>query len=301
MTGTRSLGGRAWGWLAALILVALAGAAYDAWWLPLAMAPAATDELSRAAEVGWWARVLLTAVTACFASVHLLSTRRGRGAGEAGGAPPAVAALVAMACVPVLVALAVVPSLSLPPARVVYSQRAPEARAMPTPVAGPSEGDAPEAGVPGTGVVAPDAPAAGQPLPSEEHKALVRRLIEAMNAGDAAALDRLVAPEFVHRNPADPDLPPGPEGLRQIAERRRQAFPDGQDHIETQVAEGDTVVTRWSFEGTHQGELFGVAPTGKVVTMSGISIDRIADGRLVERWDEADVLGLLAQLEAGQA
>ena len=69
--------------------------------------------------------------------------------------------------------------------------------------------------------------------------------------------------------------------------------------MEDQIAEGDTVVTRWSFRGTHRGELFGIAPTGKAVTMSGIFIDRIADGQVVEHWDEADILGLMEQLGAG--
>jgi steroid delta-isomerase-like uncharacterized protein len=135
----------------------------------------------------------------------------------------------------------------------------------------------------------------------DENKALVRRLIDAMNAGDGAALDRLVAPAFVHRNPADPQMPPGPAGMRQMGERWRRAFPDGHDRVEDQIAEGDKVVTRWTFRGTHQGEVFGIPPTGRAVTMSGIFIDRIAGGQVVEHWDEADVLGLKEQLEAAPA
>jgi steroid delta-isomerase-like uncharacterized protein len=138
-------------------------------------------------------------------------------------------------------------------------------------------------------------------MSGDENKALVRRLVDAMNDDDGAAIDRLVAPGFVHRNPADPQMPTGPPGLRQMGERWHRAFPDGRERVEDQIAEGDTVVTRWTFRGTHRGELFGVAPTGRVVTMSGIFVDRIADGRVVEHWDEADIAGLMEQLGAAPA
>ena len=74
------------------------------------------------------------------------------------------------------------------------------------------------------------------------------------------------------------------------------AFPDGRETVEDQIAEGDKVVTRWSFRGTHNGVLFGIEPTGKNVTLTGIFIDRIEDGKIVEHWDEADILGLMEQL-----
>ena len=135
-------------------------------------------------------------------------------------------------------------------------------------------------------------------MSTADNKALIRQLIAAMNDGDDAVFDRLLAADFVHQNPADPAMPPGPAGMRQITERWRRAFPDAHDQVEAQIAEGDTVVTRWSFRGTHQGELFGIAPTGKAVTMSGIFIDRIAAGQVVEHWDEADILGLREQLGA---
>ena len=76
------------------------------------------------------------------------------------------------------------------------------------------------------------------------------------------------------------------------------AFPDGRWTIEGQVAEGDKVATRWSFTGTHQGELMGVAPTGKRVTASGMVIDRIVEGKIVEEWEEWDALGMMQQMGA---
>jgi steroid delta-isomerase-like uncharacterized protein len=132
----------------------------------------------------------------------------------------------------------------------------------------------------------------------EENKTLVRRMMEAMNRGDLAALKEVIAPDFVHRNPGDPQMPAGPEGIQQLAERWLRAFPDGQEVPDDQIAEGDKVVTRWTFQGTHQGTLFGIAPTGRQVTLTGIHIDRIQNGKIVEHWDEADIAGLLQQLDA---
>lgn len=76
------------------------------------------------------------------------------------------------------------------------------------------------------------------------------------------------------------------------------AFPDGRWTIEDQVAEGDKVVTRFSFTGTHQGEFMGIAPTGKRVTTSGMVIDRIVEGKIVEEREEWDALGMMQQLGA---
>jgi steroid delta-isomerase-like uncharacterized protein len=132
--------------------------------------------------------------------------------------------------------------------------------------------------------------------PTEANKAIVRRLIEAINTRDLSALDEVIAPEFIHRNPADPTLPRGPEAFRQLMAAWYPAFPEGRETVEDQIAEGDKVVTRWSFCGRHDGTLFGVEPTGKTVTFSGIFIDRLKGGKIVEHWDEADILGLMEQL-----
>ncbi|MFZ0440426.1 MAG: ester cyclase, partial [Candidatus Sulfotelmatobacter sp.] len=76
------------------------------------------------------------------------------------------------------------------------------------------------------------------------------------------------------------------------------AFPDGRWTIEDQVAEGDKVVTRWTFVGTHEGELMGIRPTNKKVAISGIMIDRVVGGRIAEEWEEPDTLGMMQQLGA---
>lgn len=142
---------------------------------------------------------------------------------------------------------------------------------------------------------------AGVRATTEANKAVVRHLFEMINSGDLGALDTIISPEFIHRNPADPDLPRGPEAFRHMMMTWMPAFPDGQDRIEDQIAEGDTVVTRWTFMGKHRGEFAGVAPTGKEVSFSGIFIDRLEDGKIVEHWDEADILGLMQQLEGDGA
>jgi len=74
------------------------------------------------------------------------------------------------------------------------------------------------------------------------------------------------------------------------------AFPDARYTVEDQLADGDKVFTRWSWTGTHKGELMGIALTGKPVRISGMVIDRIVDGKIVEEWEEWDALGMMQQL-----
>lgn len=135
-------------------------------------------------------------------------------------------------------------------------------------------------------------------MSAHEHKALVARLIEeAFNRGNLATIDALAAPDYVNHAAGFPDAP-GPEAMKRFVTAYRTAFPGYACTIETQIAEGDLVVTRWTVRGTHQGELLGLMPTGRRVTLPGIVIDRIADGQLAETWLQADVLGMLQQLGA---
>jgi predicted ester cyclase len=86
------------------------------------------------------------------------------------------------------------------------------------------------------------------------------------------------------------------EGLKQAFDRFLAAQPDGYHVIEDVVAEGDKVMTRLSAYGTQTGELFGIPPTGKQISMTGIAIHRISNGKIVEHWSELDNLGLMQQL-----
>ena len=134
---------------------------------------------------------------------------------------------------------------------------------------------------------------------SEENKRISRAVVEeAFNRGNVDALDELVDPNHKNNDPVAAELPPGVEGLKQLVRLYRSAFPDVQVTIEDEIAEGDRVVTRWSARGTHQGDFIGVQPTGKQATATGITIDRISGGKIVESWTSWDTLGVLQQLGA---
>jgi steroid delta-isomerase-like uncharacterized protein len=133
---------------------------------------------------------------------------------------------------------------------------------------------------------------------SGESKAAARAVFEVWSTGELERLDDLVAPDVVHHDPYDPNGVHGLEGMKRTIELNRTAFPDMRLEVEDQVAEGDKVVTRWRGEMTHLGELGGAAPSGKRVTITGITIDRFEDGKIVEAWRSMDTLGLLRGIGA---
>jgi steroid delta-isomerase-like uncharacterized protein len=136
-------------------------------------------------------------------------------------------------------------------------------------------------------------------MAGDDLKAIARREIEEVyGAGKLDTADELVDAGFVGHDPALPEPLRGSAGVKEAAAGYRAAFPDLRVKIDTQISEGDLVVSRWTATGTHQGELFGIAPTGKQATVSGISIDRISGGKIVEDWTNWDTLGLLQQLGA---
>ncbi|MGH2534691.1 MAG: ester cyclase [Thermomicrobiales bacterium] len=129
----------------------------------------------------------------------------------------------------------------------------------------------------------------------EQNKMLVRRGIEEIyNRGNLAVVDEVAASDFVIHLPSEEIH--GPEGAKQYVAALRGAFPDLHITIEDQIADGDKVVTRWTARATHTGAFQGIPPTGKRGSMTGIDIDRIADGKIVECWVNSDDLGLLQQL-----
>ncbi len=135
-------------------------------------------------------------------------------------------------------------------------------------------------------------------MSTESNKAVARRFLEEVfGQGKLAVADEIVAPDHVDRGPgALPGLPPGPEGSKMIVTVYRNAFPDIQFTIDEQIAEGDKVVTRWTGFGTHKGGLAGFPPTGKSATVTGIGVDRIVNGKIVESWGVFDQFGMLQQL-----
>ena len=135
-------------------------------------------------------------------------------------------------------------------------------------------------------------------MSAEANKSIARRFFEEVfSQGNLALVDELVAPDCRESGPsAIPGLPPGPEGKKMHVQVYRDAFPDIFFTIDQQIAEGDTVVTRWTAQGTHKGELAGIPPTGKVTTVSGVSVDQVVDGKIISYWGISDKFGLLQQL-----
>jgi predicted ester cyclase len=124
-------------------------------------------------------------------------------------------------------------------------------------------------------------------MSTEETKALVRREQEELwnHTGNLDAAHELFAPGQA-------------EAARQEAADFRQGFPDVVSVIEDLIAEGDMVAARWSSRATHLGEYAGVSPTGNEVEFTGISVYRIAGGRIAESWTVEDELGLMRQIGA---
>jgi len=114
--------------------------------------------------------------------------------------------------------------------------------------------------------------------------------------GDLSAVDRYLDPGFVNHDAPFPGAPDGPEGMRVAAAMFREALPDWRSEPLRLVAEGDIVVEHFVASGTHQGELMGVPGTGTTLTLNGINIFRVRDGRITERWGRLDELSLLRQL-----
>jgi steroid delta-isomerase-like uncharacterized protein len=131
---------------------------------------------------------------------------------------------------------------------------------------------------------------------SAANKELSRRFTELFSTGDEALADELLSPDVVFHGTAGDGELQGVEELKAFVAGYRRAFPDAHSAVEDQVAEDDKVVTRWSARGTHQGELGQIPPTGKSFEVGGVTIERIAGGKIVEVWVARDELGLLSQL-----
>lgn len=131
---------------------------------------------------------------------------------------------------------------------------------------------------------------------TDQNKALIRRFYEEIDKGNIAILDSLVAENYLDHNP--PPFPLQGTGL----ERLKQSFKifweatPGYHRIEDQIAEGDKVVTRLTSFGKHSGDLPGAPATGNEMKMTSITIHRIANGKIVEKWAEKDVLAMLQQI-----
>ena len=132
---------------------------------------------------------------------------------------------------------------------------------------------------------------------SEQNKRVVRRfLTEVCNKGNIALIDELFAGDWVGHAPHKEFS--GPAEFKHFVAAKHRAFPDIELIVEDQIAEGDKVTTRWTARGTHLGEFQGIPPTDRKVTMTGISIYRIANHKFIEGWTNANLLDILQQLGA---
>jgi steroid delta-isomerase-like uncharacterized protein len=134
-------------------------------------------------------------------------------------------------------------------------------------------------------------------MAEKENETLSRRVFEEVwGKGDLSKCDELFSSDFVDHDAANPEVPPGPEGVKRIVTMYRTAFPDIVFTIDEQISSGDRVATRWTARGTHKGELAGYKPTGKAATISGLTIERFVGDKIAEAYTSWDSLSLMRQL-----
>jgi steroid delta-isomerase-like uncharacterized protein len=131
---------------------------------------------------------------------------------------------------------------------------------------------------------------------ADENKTIVSRAIsDVVSGGDYELLHELYADDFVHYRGTDADLM-GPAAFREWMEAVHAGFSDFEAIEEFSIAEGDYVASRVTYTGTHDGEFMDIPATGRSVTVTGNTINRIRDGKIAESWPETDFLGLLRQV-----
>lgn len=132
-----------------------------------------------------------------------------------------------------------------------------------------------------------------------DNRRRIERLFEGVwNGADPDVADELVAPDYYIHDRELAEEVRGPDLYRALAAGTREVFPDAEFAIEDSFGAGGKVAVRWTMTGTHEGEMFGVEPTGREVELKAIEIDRFEDGLLVETWTQSDTFGLAAQLGA---
>ena len=138
-------------------------------------------------------------------------------------------------------------------------------------------------------------------MSTEENKTLVRRVFdEIFKENNLAAVDELIASDYVYRRPGKPEFR-GPATYKALLAAFRAAFPDVHFTVEEMIAEGEKVFSRWTFTGTHAGQFMGVAPSGRRITADGMLVSRCADGRVTEELELMDELSILRQMGAVMA
>jgi steroid delta-isomerase-like uncharacterized protein len=133
-------------------------------------------------------------------------------------------------------------------------------------------------------------------MSNADQKAIISRLVEEFwNQRNDGVFDEVVAVNFVDHS-ALPGSPQGRDAKKQEMLHFRNAFSNASTTLDDAVSDGDKVAWRWTFQGTHTGELMGIPATGKTIALSGITIDRIVNNQITERWNQMDVMGMMQQL-----
>jgi predicted ester cyclase len=128
---------------------------------------------------------------------------------------------------------------------------------------------------------------------------LAQRFFDEMcNGRNLALADQLFSPEHSYHDPGSPGVAAGPRGMKELIGTYQRAVEDARWTVDAMFRHGELIVTRWTGSGTHTGDLFGIRPTGKKVSVDGIWIHRVAGGQIVESWNCWDTLGMLQQLGA---
>jgi steroid delta-isomerase-like uncharacterized protein len=135
-------------------------------------------------------------------------------------------------------------------------------------------------------------------MSAEENREIVRRFWGVWEEGNLGLVDELVALDYVNHGPGMPNQPEGPEGVKAVVSMFRAGMPNLRVVIEDMIAEGDKVMMRYKIEGTHEGELFGVPPTGRRVSIESITVERVSGGKIREHWRVTDTLDMMQQLGA---
>ena len=135
-------------------------------------------------------------------------------------------------------------------------------------------------------------------MPKEQQtRAIQRYASEVWDQGNLEAIDEIFASDYVRHGPQLEGTGfEGAKGLKELVTMYRTAFPDLKVPIEAQVGEGDTVMTRWTAQGTNTGPILGAEPTGKSVTVSGFWMHRFAGDQITEEWATWDTHDFVTQL-----
>ena len=139
-------------------------------------------------------------------------------------------------------------------------------------------------------------PAAQATATTQANRLAMQRFVQFINTADPKLATELVSSQATFFVPGRPDPVSGPAGYLEIINMMRAGFPDIQWTLEETIAEGDTIVARYTMRGTHKGAFMGVPPTGKKIAVQALNIYRYSKGQILEERGQPDLLGLLQQI-----